>query len=93
MRRRGIDQALQLSDNIRPATQLEFESGIHKPKKGTNRFLMLSQRGMNDTTIEQNLRGIRNAIELLQRLIKLIIIVVTECCHPSLDFLFQFNHQ
>lgn len=52
---------------------------------------MLSQRRMDNTTIEQNLRGVGNAIELLQCLVKFIIIVVAEGCHPRLDFLFQIS--
>lgn len=50
---------------------------------------MLSKSGMNYTTIEQDLGSIRDRIEVFQRLVKLIIIVVGKCRHPCLDFLFQ----
>lgn len=49
---------------------------------------MFSKGGMNDSAVEKDFGSIRNAIELLQGFIEFIIVVVVECCHPGLDFLF-----
>jgi hypothetical protein len=43
---------------------------------------------MNDAAIEEDLRCIRNTIELLQGLVKFVIVVVVEGSDPGLDFLF-----
>ncbi len=48
---------------------------------------MLSQRRMDDSTVEEDLGGVGNAIELLQCQIELVVIVVAQGGHPCLDFL------
>jgi hypothetical protein len=48
---------------------------------------MFANGGMNDTAIEQNLGGIGDAIEHAQGLFVLVIVIVTECLHPSLYLL------
>jgi hypothetical protein len=50
---------------------------------------MLAQRRMDYTAIEQYPRRLGNAIEDLQCRIEFIIVVVSECLHPRLDFLQQ----
>lgn len=52
---------------------------------------MFSQRCMYDTTIEKDFRCIRDAVELFQCFIELIVVVPRECCYPSLDFLFSIS--
>lgn len=42
---------------------------------------------MNDTAIEQNLGGVGDAVEGLQCLVELVVVVVGEGCHPGFDFL------
>lgn len=53
---------------------------------------MFSKGGMNDSAVEKDFGSVRNAIELLQGFIELVIVVVVECCHPGLDFLFWYEH-
>ena len=43
---------------------------------------------MNDTTVEQYFRGIRDTIKDLQRLFELIVVVMSDGLDPGLDFLF-----
>jgi hypothetical protein len=47
---------------------------------------------MNDSAVEQDFGGIRNAIKLLQSLVEFIIIVMGKGCHPGLDFLCDSEH-
>ena len=44
---------------------------------------------MNDTTVEQYFRGIRDTIKDLQRLFELIVVVMSDGLDPGLDFLFD----
>ena len=48
---------------------------------------MLSERRINDPTVEQDLRGVRDGIECLQRLLELVIVVLSKRFNPCLDFL------
>lgn len=86
MRQRDIDLGALLVGSIRPVVYIR-KFHVEGMCGETNSFLMLSERGMNYTTVEQNLGSIRDPIELLQGLIKLIVVIVGKCCHPSLDFL------
>ena len=86
MPRRDTDLIVRPFDSIRPEC---IRVIAEKKREGTNRILMLSKSGMNDTAVEQNLRGIRDSIELSQGFIVLIIIIMTKGCHPSFDFLLQ----
>jgi hypothetical protein len=42
---------------------------------------------MNDAAVEKDFGGIGDAIEHAQRLFVLVIVIVTECLHPSLNLL------
>jgi hypothetical protein len=53
----------------------------------TYRLLMLTECGMDDTTVEQNLGCVGDAVKDLQCLIKLVVVVAGEGCHPGFDFL------
>ena len=48
---------------------------------------MLAQRGMDDTTIEQYLRRIRNVVKNLERFFIFVVVIVAQCLYPCLDFL------
>lgn len=48
---------------------------------------MLAKRRMDHTAIEQDLGRVRNGVKGLQGLVKLVVVVGTEGCHPGLDFL------
>lgn len=45
---------------------------------------------MNDTHVEQDLGSVGNVLKVLERLVKLIVIVVAKGRHPSLDFLYRW---
>lgn len=53
----------------------------------TYRLLMFPQRRMDDTTVEQNLGGIGDVGEHLERLVILLVVVMLEGLNPGLDFL------
>ena len=42
---------------------------------------------MDDTAVEQNLGRVRDAVERLQCLVELVVVVAGEGCHPGFDFL------
>ncbi len=48
---------------------------------------MLPQSRVYDPTIEQYLRGVRDVIKSLQRLLEFLIIVLRNGLNPGLDFL------
>lgn len=50
-------------------------------------FIVLTQGRMYDSTVEQYLRGIRDAIERLQRLLEFLIVVLRNSLNPGLDLL------
>jgi hypothetical protein len=52
---------------------------------------MLSDGGMDDTAIEENLGGIGDCIESRQGFFELLIVVVTERLDPSFYFLQSVN--
>lgn len=54
---------------------------------------MLAQRSMDYTAIKQYPRRLGYAVEDLQCCIEFIIIVMSECLHPRLDFLQQSEHR
>jgi hypothetical protein len=53
----------------------------------TYRFLVLAKCRMDDAAVEQNLRGVRDAVKRLQCVVKLVGVVAGEGCHPGFDFL------
>jgi len=50
---------------------------------------MLAQRRMDHAAVEEDLGGVRDDVELLQRLVEFIIVIVREGRHPRLDFLWE----
>lgn len=48
---------------------------------------MLSDGGVDDATVEQDLGGVGDAVEDLEGLFEFLVVVVCECLHPDLDFL------
>lgn len=57
----------------------------------TYSFLMLSQCGVDDAHVKENLTRIRDFVKLSQSIIKLIIIITTQGRNPGLDFLQLVN--
>jgi hypothetical protein len=53
----------------------------------THRLLMLAECRMDDTAVEQNLGCVGDAVEDLQCLVELVVVVAGEGCHPGFDFL------
>lgn len=53
----------------------------------TYRLLVFAERRMDDTAIEQNLGRVRDAVKRLQCLLKIVVVVAAEGCHPGFDFL------
>lgn len=53
----------------------------------TYRLLVLAEGRMDDAAIEQDLGGVGDLVETLQGLVELVVVVGTQGCHPSLDFL------
>lgn len=58
-----------------------------KRKFGTYRLLMLTESGMDDTAIEQNLGSIGDAVKDLQSFVEFVVVVAGKGCHPGFDFL------
>jgi hypothetical protein len=48
---------------------------------------MFAQCRVDDTTVEQDLGCVGDAVEGLQGVVELVGVVVGEGCHPGLDFL------
>lgn len=48
---------------------------------------MLSDGGVDNATVEQDLGGVGDAVEDLEGLFEFLVVVVCECLHPDLDFL------
>jgi len=46
---------------------------------------------MDDTAVEQDLGGVGDALEDLQCLVELVVIVAGEGCHPGFDFLPRYQ--
>jgi hypothetical protein len=53
----------------------------------THSSFMFAQRSMNDTHIEEDLAGVANLVEFGECIVKLIVVVASKGCDPSLDFL------
>lgn len=53
----------------------------------TYRLVMFTNRGVNHTTIEQDLGGIGNGCKHLQCVFEFVVVVVSQCCNPYLDVL------
>lgn len=48
---------------------------------------MFTERGVNNTTVEQDLGCVGDLVENFQCLVELVVVVAGEGCHPGLDFL------
>lgn len=48
---------------------------------------MFAERRMDDTAVEQNLGRVGDAVKRLQCLLKVVVVVAAEGCHPGFDFL------
>lgn len=53
----------------------------------TYRLLMFAKSRMDDTAVEQNLGRVGDAVKSLQGLLKVVVVVAAEGCHPGFDFL------
>lgn len=53
----------------------------------TYRLLMFTERRVDDTAIEQNFGCVRDTVKGLQCLLKVVVVVAAEGCHPGFDFL------
>jgi hypothetical protein len=86
MRPRDIGPDAQRAGNNRPGLNEHARISISR-LACTYRLLMLAECRMDDTTVEENLGCVRNAIKHLQCLVELVAVVAREGCHPGFDFL------
>jgi hypothetical protein len=59
------------------------------PPTITHRLLVLAKRSMDYTTVEQDLGRVGNGVKLFQCIVKFVVVVGGQGCHPGLDFLFH----
>ena len=50
-------------------------------------FLMFTERGVDDTHVEKDLGRLRDVVELLQRLLKFVVVIAAQGRYPRLYFL------
>ena len=50
-------------------------------------FLMFTERGVDDTHVEKDLGRVRDVVELLQRLLKFVVVIAAQGRYPRLYFL------
>lgn len=50
-------------------------------------LLVLTERGVDDAHVEQDLGGVGNGLKLPKRIVELIVVVAAEGRDPCLDFL------
>ena len=88
MRRPDICQVEYNAGSIRPTMVSEPFMTSGDP---AYRFLMLAQRSMYHTTIEQDLGCVGDVVEDFQRFLEFIVVVVGQCLYPCLNFLLRVS--
>jgi hypothetical protein len=77
-------------DNIRPV-HVSAMSTCMRLECCAYCFLMLAQRSMYHSAIEENFRSVGDVVEDLQGFLELVIVIVGKRFHPCFDFLCQVS--
>lgn len=85
----GICPTRQRVDSTRPAQRLV--GSFRQSRTVTYRLVMLTERRIDHSAVEQNLRRVGDLVEMPQRLLEVLIVVGVKGLDPGLNFLYLIN--